>query len=346
MGHQSYAIPYATQEDLEKILDVIKLHNSWPSGHTDEFVRYSADQEYKHLEVGEELCGLGTASFRKNQAYKCPRRGPCLPHVVLVGNGGGRTCTFDFFRWHLMRAFPDTYVNCIHAVDAYSYDEPLENKLLKSSRVRLDDARIGVVPDGQYTDEMREANLAAAYTPVPAKYSTRSSGGVSAAWTALNDELRTLPDAAARKKRRLENPTVSPYSNAFETTVNGWVVQGQHFVDKEMAEKWAKREAARPGFDLQGSIDEMRQEEAKRNLKRFFQMRALGKNYWKRGGGGLFWLDDEELAERRASGETFEAAKIDYEPEGYVYGTPYSKASIEEIEGMINACDPIKLRNV
>ena len=218
MGHQSYAIPYATQEDLEKILDVIKLHNSWPSGHTDEFVRYSADQEYKHLEVGEELCGLGTASFRKNQAYKCPRRGPCLPHVVLVGNG-------------------------IHAVDAYSYDEPLENKLLKSSHVRLDDARIGVVPDDQYTDAMREANLAAAYTPVPAKYSTRSSGGVNAAWTALNDELRALPDAAARKKRRLENPTVSPYSNAFETTVNGWVVQDQHFVDKAAAEEWARREA-------------------------------------------------------------------------------------------------------
>ena len=107
-----------------------------------------------------------------------------------------------------------------------------------------------------------------------------------------------------------------------------------------------KHGVASLGFNLQDAVDEMRQEEAQRNLVRFNQMRALGKRYWKRGSGGLFWLTDEELAERRADGETFESAKIDYEPEGYVCGTPYTQASIEAIEGMLNAGQAIQLRGV
>jgi len=94
------------------------------------------------------------------------------------------------------------------------------------------------------------------------------------------------------------------------------------------------------------TTDETRQEEAKRNLVRFYKMRALGKSYWKGGSGGLFWLDEDELAERRLLGETFEPATIDYEPEGYEHGTPWSKATIEAIEDMINAGEAIQLRNV
>lgn len=253
MGHQSYAIPYDTDEQLQAILDVIKLHNSHPSGYTDEYVRYRADQEYKLLEVGEELTGACTAALKAGKAYKCPRKGPALSRVVLVSHGGGRSSTFDFFLWHLRRALPDVYVDGYHAVDAYGYDHSLGNRLVKKSYERIDDARIGVVPSAQYTDAMREANLLAAYAPRPAKYSTCLPGDTPAAWTAL---MEGVTDTAERKKRARENPRVSPYARTYETTTNGWLVEGKHFAIIDEAKAYA--DTIRPGHVMPGCIAAMR----------------------------------------------------------------------------------------
>ncbi len=337
MGHQSYVIPFDSDAELNTILDIIREHNSQDSGYTDEYVRYGEGEsyEYKQLEVGEELGNAVVFDFKTNKAYRCPRQGPALSRVLMVGHGGGRNCTFAFFKWHLMRAFPDKYVDGYHAVDAYSYHDSMRLRLAVKTERRIPDARINPLPN--------EAAEVEDMVVRPAKWSTRHSGGVSAAWTALMDGADSSHE---RKRRRAENRHVSPYTNEYTTFVKGFFVEGHHFDDKQMAEEWAERERRRTPIDLQGSINDVRRNEAKRNLARFFKMRALGKSYWKRGSGGLFWLDEDELMVRRADGETFESAMIDYEPEGYEYGRPCKKASIDEIESMINSGEAIQLRNV
>jgi len=339
MGHQSYAIPFDSDKELETILDIIRDHNGHDSGYTDEYVRYGEGEsyEYKQLEVGEELGNAMVVDFKANRAYRCPRQGPALSRVLIVGHGGGRNRTLAFLKWHLMRAFPDKYVDSYHAVDAYPYHNRMRLRLAVKTERSISDARIS--PNPPPTKPAGAASMVVR----PAKWSTRLSGGVSAAWTALMDGADSSHE---RKRRRAENRHVSPYTQTFTTFVKGFFVEDHHFDNKQMAEEWAKREARRPSIDLQGTIEEARRDEAKRNLKRFYKMRALGKSYWKRDDWRLFWLDEEGLEERRARGEKFESAKIDYEPEGYVYGTPYSKASVEEIEGMINSGEDIKLRNV
>lgn len=338
MGHQQYVIPYDTDEQLEAILDVIKLHNSYGGGYTDEYVRYNADQEFTRLEVGEALTGACTATLKSGKAYKCPRKGPCLARVVLVGHGGGRSCTFGFFRWHLMRTFPDVYVDGFHAVDAYPFDSAMEQRFVKASHERIDDARIGVLPDAKYTDAVREASLIATYTPVPAKYSTRLPAPVPAAWTAL---MEGVTDNAERKKRRRENPRVSPYSHTYETTTNGWVIDDERFDTEEEAK--AHADSIRPAHAYPGALAEMRAKEAAGNRKRFLARCAEGKSYYTAGGTSRFWLTEEGLAERRAEGKDLKPVTVDYEEEGYEYGTPWKKASVAEIEAMLAAGQAIVL---
>ena len=66
---------------LKNVLDVLKLHNSHPSGYTDEFVRYNEGQEFTRLEVGEELEGATVVAFKAGKAHRCPRYGPTLSRV-------------------------------------------------------------------------------------------------------------------------------------------------------------------------------------------------------------------------------------------------------------------------
>ena len=69
MGHQSYVIPYDTEEQLQAILDVIKKHNSAPW--FNEFVRYSDKEEYKQLVSGEDLTHVATAMVKTlNRMYQ------------------------------------------------------------------------------------------------------------------------------------------------------------------------------------------------------------------------------------------------------------------------------------
>ena len=111
MGHQSYAIPYENQEQLTAIIKAIELHNSYPSGTTNQWVRHNENEEYVQLEVGETLGNLVVAPFKMNRQYGSPLRGPALPRVLICDNDGGRHCTFKFLQWHLMRALPDVYVD-------------------------------------------------------------------------------------------------------------------------------------------------------------------------------------------------------------------------------------------
>ena len=340
MGNQSYAIPYDTDEQLAAILEVIKLHNSYGGGFTEEFVRYNPEAEFKQLEVGEEFTSAFTAAFKTGKAYKCPRKGPCLARVVLVGHRGGHSRTISFFHWHLMRAFPDVYVNRFHAMDAYGYDSVMEKRLLTNSHERIDPAHIGAVPDAEYTDATREANLIASYTPVPAKYSTRMPVHTPAVWTAL---MEGAIAPAERKKRQRENPRVSPYSQTYETTTEGWVLDDRHFPTEEEAKAYA--DSIRPAHVGPGCMAAMRGVEAKGNMARFLKMRAEGKAYYTAGHGTRFWLTEEGLADRRAEGKDLKPAAINYEEEGYEYCTPWKQAPIADIEAMLAAGKPIVLHS-
>ena len=336
MGHQTYVIPFDTDAQLKNVLDVLKLHNSHPSGYTDEFVRYNEGQEFTRLEVGEELEGATVVAFKAGKAYRCPRYGPTLSRVVLVSNGGGRSETFAFLKWHLRSALPDVYVNGFHAVDAYAYDYGMDKRFVKNSGVRVENARIGL--PAQVTDEVREANLIAAYTPRPAKYTTRTHGG-----NPTYRELLAGLNRAEKKKRTREERDVPPYVSSYATTVDGWVVEDQRFPTQEGAEAYAK--TIRPAFAIAGAMAEQRSDEAVRNQERFLRMREVGKAYWTAGGGTRFWLTEEGVAERRAEGKTLVPATIEYEEEGQASGTEWKKASVADIEGMLSIGQCIILHN-
>ena len=341
MGHQSYVVPFDTDEQLQSILDVIKLHNSSVNGYTNEFVRYHPDHEFRQLEVGEELTRARTVAFKDGKAYKCPNKGPCLARAVLVSHGGGRASTFPFLRWHLRRAMPDVYVNCFHAIEAYGYESTMEARFLKASYEQVDNARIGVLSRSEYTDAMRETDLLAEYTPMPAKFSTRRPGEPPAEWTAL---MGGITDRAELKKRKREHPRVSPYSDTYETVVDGWVLEGERFATEEAAKNYADH--IRPAHVAPGCVAAMRAVEANdrdRNNVRFLSARAEGKMAYTLGGGSLFWLTREALAERLAEGQKLKPTTIDYEDEDS--GEKWKKASVEEIEAMLAAGKDLVLHN-
>ena len=164
MGWQSYVIPYETEEQLEKLLDLCKLHNNSPA-ETNVFVRYHARGEFQQISTGEELVNPCTASFKR--PYKRPRNGPVFDKVLLVGNGGGRGCTFRFFTYHCRRLFPhawDASTNGGMRIDAYSYDG-MERRL--QDKVAIPEARIAgngdEVLDSDY--DVRPALMVTMYDP-------------------------------------------------------------------------------------------------------------------------------------------------------------------------------------
>ena len=226
MGHQQYVIPYDTDEQLQAILDVIKLHNQEPDGYTNEYIRFNAKAEYKRLEVGEELEGAFTVGLKPGKAYKDVHRGPCLSRALLVHHGGGRSCTFAFLDWHLTRALPDACFEGNHAVKAYGYESSMDKRFAKDSYEHIDGARIGVVPSAEYTDAMREANLACSWAVRPAKYTTRTMA-INPVHTAR---------LAERKKRSREERDVPIRTFSYETVTDGWVVEDKHFATREEAE--------------------------------------------------------------------------------------------------------------
>ena len=95
--------------------------------------------------------------------------------------------------------------------------------------------------------------------------------------------------------------------------------------------------------ELPRIMEEQRSEEATRNRDRFLRMRAAGKDYWCVDGTKLFWLTELEAAERRTEASSMVPATIDYEDEGQECGTPWKKASVEDIEAMMEAGKGIML---
>jgi len=78
MGWQSYAIGYETNEEFNNIMKTILEHNN----------------ERNQDIIGEELIGVVKASFKPyKQTWNITNN-----KVVLFGNGGGRSYTFDYFQ--------------------------------------------------------------------------------------------------------------------------------------------------------------------------------------------------------------------------------------------------------
>ena len=125
MGWQSYVLPYETDAQLEALLDLCKLHNSSPPA-TNVFVRYHEGGEFTQIQTGEELVQPMTATLKK--PYKRPRDGPTLSKALLVGNGGGRWCTFGFFTYHCCRLFPREW-DASTRIDACAFHEAMDKRL-------------------------------------------------------------------------------------------------------------------------------------------------------------------------------------------------------------------------
>ena len=125
MGHQSYVIPYDSEEEKEAILDAIRKHNSDPF--CNEFVRYSNKAEYAQLLAGEVLTRVMTVTV--NEPYKTLRTGPTLSKAVLCGHGGGRGCTFFFLDWELRRRLSNP------AITAYGFERSMEKRMVDNQVV-------------------------------------------------------------------------------------------------------------------------------------------------------------------------------------------------------------------
>mgnify|MGYP004100307153 CR=1 FL=1 len=326
MGHQSYAIAYDTAKQLAEIIRIIEMHNSWSTGATNQWVRYNENEEYKQLEVGEELTNLAIVPFRMNRQYRSPQDGPALSRVLLCDNGGGRHCTFEFLRWHLMRALPDVYVDAFHAVAPYPYDAAMERRLVmkRGTTLHLDDPVV---------------------TPVqvlPAEYWTRHIEG--------NGAFRLLMmgvDKPERKKRMREEPDVPPYLSTYTKVVDGLVVEDTRYsnAQRDEAEAHAKRLCSAAAA-LPGLIEQDRRLNEQRNRSRFDTKRLECKDYWRVKNGGRFWLTPEEVEERRDNGETLTKAMIKWQVPDKAYSEALKEAPAEEIERMIDAGKPIVLFEV
>ena len=201
MGHQSYVIPYDTEEQLQAILDIIKKHNSAPW--FNEFVRLHDKAEYTQLVSGEDLTCVMTATLKP---YKTTRNGPTLSKVVLCGNGGGRNCTFHFFDWELRRLNNPGIV-------AYGFERSMERRMTDEQRVPQE--RVGggdcVITTDAYDVRpalfiTREVSLAgfkrtADQQYPPATYTVKTDGCVVG--ETRFDDLAAAEAHSAEKKRDL-----------------------------------------------------------------------------------------------------------------------------------------------
>lgn len=94
MGHQSYILPYNTEEEKKHILEVIRQHNQFEDPE-------DADENYDPP-VGEELTQICNVRMLRK---KRPKYLMLYTHAILCGNGGGRMHTFDWFYDHDVNAF-------------------------------------------------------------------------------------------------------------------------------------------------------------------------------------------------------------------------------------------------
>ena len=203
MGHQSYMIPYDTEEQLQAILDTIKKHNIDPF--SNEFVRYSSTSEFEQLVSGEDLTHVATAIMKK--PYKTIRNGPTLSNVVMCGHGGGRGSTFHFFDWELRRRLNNP------AIMAYGYERSMSKRIADAYEVPQEQVGGGdcVITTEAYDVRpalfiTREASFAGfkrtADQPFPpVSYTTKTEGYVVG--ETRFDDLAAAEAHSAEKKRKL-----------------------------------------------------------------------------------------------------------------------------------------------
>ena len=331
MGHQSYVIPYDTPEQLQAILEIIKKHNS--AAYHPEFVRFNRAAEYKQLESGEELGQLVTYQVKKSQMYKNPRNGPALSHVLMCGHGGGRSLTFDFFRFELMRAFPDVHVACFHAVDAYPYEASISNRLVRSSETIIGDENV----KGTYSVEKD-------WLVQPAVYTTREAAG-NPAFTELLSGL----SGSEKKKRIREERDIPPYLQTFTSETKGFVVGNEVFAERAEAEARSK--------EIKDEYEERQRrwkQEKALQLERYKNRRASGKRYYQLNPksthrdhpdakDGLFWLTAEEWAAMKASDWLDQDASCETK---ILDRSTWTRLTQDEIDAKIAAGEEVELSDV
>ena len=88
MGHQSYILPYTTDEEREYLLKKIEEHNHYYENHP------YPDDPQADFAVGEDLDAVCSFPLLANK----PKIMGDNTRAILCGNGGGRNSTTKFFR--------------------------------------------------------------------------------------------------------------------------------------------------------------------------------------------------------------------------------------------------------
>ena len=203
---ETYLVPYETAEQLGTILDVLRFHNKcWASPGSRRLlhVRYSEHEAYDLIEPGGELVDAELVKFRPNKWFCSPSHGPALPRGIVFSNDYGHLKTHAFLQWHLLRAFPEVYVDAFPAITVYSYDDHISNNL-NDARKAIPETHLSVPADidGQRTD-------------LPPKHVTRTTVG--------NPEFRAIMADLGdtdRKTRMREYPSVPPYLSVYQTIID------------------------------------------------------------------------------------------------------------------------------
>lgn len=247
-----YLIPYDNDEQRERVLDVLALHNRERGPFCDESVRYTDEHPYEQLAVGAPIEQAKLVTFKPGRAFRSPHKGPSLAHAVLLRQRGDRAATATFLRWHLLRAVPEAYVDGAHAVDVYAHDARMLARFAQgTTRARVPDARIGLPPRARGGGS---ADAAAAFAVVrEARWTTRF-------WEANEayEELLEGLGAAARRAhlQELNMHTWPPGMASYETATSGLVVLDRTFATYERADAEAFAAESNAAAALLPSDDE------------------------------------------------------------------------------------------
>lgn len=317
MGVQQYVIAFNTEEELAKIVAIVKHHN-----HTymsSEFVRYSKHTDFKQLQGGEELENLYTLALKPGKAYKDVARGPTLSRVLLAVHGGGRGSTFHYLAWHLQREFGRT------GIAVYGYESGMQGRLDDASQRRVDPS-LYKAPAFHFAHEARKVT--------PAVYTTLVLGE-NPAFRTWKESLGERLTNQALKKRKRDDPSVpDPHVYTYESHEDGYVVEDKVFAAGERAA--AEQHVAKLQEEDQRAKEEAEARNA-RTLERYKAHRADDKRYYRFQGKGSFWLTAAQLAERVVlpdySGHEDAKVTVDCEALDLAYG----RKTVDEVDAMLAA---------
>lgn len=228
---QTYLIPFSTEEEKERILEVVKQHNG-EDAYTAEHVRYGPEEDFELLRVGQPYTSALVLQTKPDGAFASPHDGPALPKAVLVAQAGDRADASTYMRWHLMRALPDSYRLGVHAVDCYACSKKLRKRYKEEPLERISKKRIGL--------SKREGGDQQGPGTTPrvraAKWTTR--------FCVTNPEWAAMLNGLAKEERKKcmrENPAMATHIASYSTVTKGFVVWDKQFEEgeRESAESYA-----------------------------------------------------------------------------------------------------------